>query len=135
MAAATHGETQSEVLGGGDGSRRFQRFTLKQKPLTYVAAPTASGARSTLEVRVDGIRWDEVPSLYRPRPDARVYVTRLDDEGRVTVQFGDGIHGARLPTGQENVRGHLPRRHRPRRPGRRRADQPAPHAARSACRA
>ena len=104
VARATHGETKAEVLGAGDGSRRFQRFELKQKPLTHVAARTASGARSTLEVRVDGIRWDEVPSLYQAAPDARVYVTRLDDEGRVTVQFGDGIHGSRLPTGLENVR-------------------------------
>jgi predicted phage baseplate assembly protein len=104
VARATHGETRAEVLGSGDGSRRFQRFELKQRPLTYVAAPTASGARTTLEVRVDGIRWDEVPSLYQAAPDARVYITRLDDDGRVTVQFGDGVHGARLPTGQENVR-------------------------------
>ena len=103
VALATHGETKVEVLGSGDGSRRFQRFELKQKPLTYVAAQTASGARSTLEVRVDGIRWDEVPSLYQAAPDARVYVTRLADDGRVTVQFGDGIHGSRLPTGLENV--------------------------------
>ena len=104
VARATHGETKAEVLGAGDGSRRFQRFELKQKPLTYVAAQTASGARSTLEVRVDGIRWEEVPSLYQAAPDARVYVTRLDDEGKVTVQLGDGIHGSRLPTGLENVR-------------------------------
>ena len=27
-----------------------------------------------------------------------------DDDGRTTVQFGDGISGARLPTGVENVR-------------------------------
>ena len=29
---------------------------------------------------------------------------RHDDDGRTTVQFGDGINGARLPTGQNNVR-------------------------------
>jgi predicted phage baseplate assembly protein len=34
----------------------------------------------------------------------RVYTTRIDDDGSTVVQFGDGVHGARLPTGQENVR-------------------------------
>lgn len=104
VARATHGETRAELLGGGDGSQPFQRFTLKQKPLTYVAAPTPSGARSTLAVRVDGVRWDEVPSLYLAAPGDRVYVTRLADDGTATVEFGDGrLHGARLPTGAQNV--------------------------------
>src|SRR6185295_6720744 len=30
-------------------------------------------------------------------------VTRIADDGTVTVQFGDGITGARVPTGTENV--------------------------------
>ncbi len=104
VARATHGETQKdEVLGSGDGSRRFQRFTLKKKPLTYVSAATASGAESTLDVRVGGVLWEEVPSLYQLGAGRRAYLTRLADDGTVTVQFGDGINGARLPTGTENV--------------------------------
>jgi hypothetical protein len=104
VARATHGKTVArEVLGGGDGSASFQRFVLKQKPLTHVSAATASGAESTLEVRVDGVRWDAVPSLHARPSDARVYVTRLADDGTATVQFGDGRSGVRLPTGVENV--------------------------------
>jgi len=104
VAHATHGETRAEILGGGDGSQPFQRFALKQKPLTYVAAPTPSGGRSTLEVRVDGVRWDEVPSLYQAAAGDRVYVTRLADDGTATVELGDGsLHGARAPTGAQNV--------------------------------
>jgi hypothetical protein len=30
-------------------------------------------------------------------------VTQLDDDGKTTVIFGDGVQGARLPTGQANV--------------------------------
>jgi predicted phage baseplate assembly protein len=37
-------------------------------------------------------------------PEDRVYVVRIDDDSRATVIFGDGERGARLPTGQENVR-------------------------------
>jgi hypothetical protein len=103
VASATHGETKAEVLGSGDGSQRFQRFTLKQKPLTYVSATTPSGTKSTLEVRVNGVLWDEVRSLYQLPPEERAYVIRGADSGDSTVQFGDGINGARLPTGSENV--------------------------------
>jgi len=103
VARATHGETRTEVLGSGDGAQAFQKLSLKEKPLTYVSAPTPSGAQSTLEVRVNDILWDEAPSFYGLPPDRRAYVTRLADKGQVTVQFGDGVTGARLPTGQENV--------------------------------
>jgi len=104
VARATHGKrADSEVLGSGDGSASFQRFSLAQTPLTHVSAATASGTESTLEVRVGDVRWTEVPSLYRQPPDARVYITRRADDGTTSVVFGDGRSGARLPTAQENV--------------------------------
>ncbi len=103
VARATHGKTVAQVLGSGDGSVPFQRFTLAHVPLTHVSAATASGTASTLDVRVDGVLWTEASSLYRQPADARVYTTRRADDGTVTVQFGDGISGARLPTGVENV--------------------------------
>lgn len=103
VAAATHGESVAEVLGNGDASAPFQRFKLKQSPVTYVAAPP-SGARSTLEVFVNDLKWHEVDTLYGRGPRDRVYVARVDDDGATTVQFGDGANGARLPTGSENVR-------------------------------
>ncbi len=105
VARATHGETiVDEVLGSGDGAAVFQSFTLSKTPLTYVSAATASGSASTLAVRVNDVLWEEVPTLYQTDPDARIYVTRLADGGTVTVLFGDGKNGARLPTGVENVR-------------------------------
>lgn len=104
VAGATHGESVEEALGSGDASVPFQAFSLRQPPLTHTAAPTPSGASSTLEVRVDGLLWDEVPAFYGRGADERVYTTRTDDEGRTTVQFGNGRTGARPPTGQENVR-------------------------------
>lgn len=103
VAAATHGETKREVLGAGDAAKRFQRFRLRQKPLTYTAAAVPEGGESTLELRVNGVLWHESPDLYRLGPKDRQYVLRRDDEGNTTVLFGDGTHGARLPSGSENV--------------------------------
>jgi predicted phage baseplate assembly protein len=103
VADSTHGASKQEVLGGGDASQPYQSFRLHQPPLTYVSAPTATGAETTLRVYVDGVQWHEVPALFGQGPNDRVYITRLDDKGGTTVEFGDGRTGARLPTGSENV--------------------------------
>jgi hypothetical protein len=103
VALATHGETVMDVLGGGDASKPFQAFTLRQPPLTYTGAATPSGTQTTLSVRVNGLLWHEVSAFYGHGPEERIYVTRTDDDGQTTVRFGDGITGARLPTGQDNV--------------------------------
>jgi hypothetical protein len=104
VAAATHGETVKELLGSGDATVPYQRFTLRQPPLTHVTAETPTGSASTLSVFVNDVLWREVPFFYGHGPTERIYVTRRDDSGVSTIQFGDGITGARLPTGQNNVR-------------------------------
>jgi hypothetical protein len=104
VAAATHGESVKEPLGSGDAAVPYQQFALRQPPLTYVAAETPSGSASTLKVYVNEVLWEEVPFFYGHGPTERIYITRRDDEGRTTIRFGDGITGARLPTGQNNVR-------------------------------
>lgn len=104
LAPATHGEAVSEVAGSGDASIPNQRFALKQAPLTYVSASTSSGRASTLQVRIDGQLWSEVPSLFERGPNEHVYALRQDDEQRTIVQFGDGVEAARLPSGRDNLR-------------------------------
>jgi predicted phage baseplate assembly protein len=104
VAHATHGETVSEILGSGDAGQRYQQFILRQPPLTYVSAATASGAASTLELRVNDLLWHEAPTLFGHDPQDHIYVTRTGDDGKTTVEFGDGVTGARLPSGQDNVR-------------------------------
>ena len=100
VARATHGETRREVLGSGDPSTPFARYPLKQPPLTYLPAPTAAGARATLDVFVDSVRWHQADSLLDIGPDDRRYVIDTDDEGNSAVVFG----AARPPTGIENLR-------------------------------
>jgi predicted phage baseplate assembly protein len=104
VVKATHGETRNETLGGGDASKPLQQFALKQPPLTFVSASNPAGVDSTLVVRVNDVQWQETESLAGALPAERKFVTRTDDDGKTTVVFGNGKNGARLPTGQENVK-------------------------------
>jgi baseplate J-like protein len=101
VALATHGATVKEVLGSGNASQTNQSFTLKRPPLTYVSAPTSSGTASTLQIRVNGLEWEESPTLYGLTASDQKYIVRLADDGTPTVTFGDPA--ARLKTGQQNV--------------------------------
>ena len=104
VARATHGESVQDVLGAGDASASFQKFVLKQPPLTYVSASNANGAASTLEVRVNDLLWHETPTLFGKGPKDHVFISRRDDSGHTSIEFGDGFTGSRLPSGQMNVR-------------------------------
>ena len=104
IVEATHGETVSEeVLGSGDSAIANQRFELQKPPLTYISAPTVSGIESTLTVYVNDVAWERASSLYALDKLAPGYIIRIEDDGTTKVIFGDGEHGLRLPSGQENV--------------------------------
>ncbi len=81
----------------------MQQFSLSKAPLTYVPALTPTGEASTLQVRVNNILWHEVDSLDDTQPSDRVYITQTNNQDTVTITFGNGTNGARLPTGAENV--------------------------------
>jgi predicted phage baseplate assembly protein len=104
VVKATNGETRREVLGSGDASVPFQSFPLKQSPLTYLPAATASGAESTLQIYVNDVEWHEVDSPVGIAPYDRRFFTKTADDDTTTVVFGNGVTGARLPTGNANVR-------------------------------
>jgi hypothetical protein len=101
---ATNGDTVQEILGSGNAATDPLQFTLKQSPLTYVSAPSASGAQSTLQVWVNNLRWGEVPNLLTSGPADRAFVTAVNAGGGTVVTFGDGVHGGRPPTGTSNIR-------------------------------
>ena len=103
VAPATHGETVQEVLGSGDASQAFQTVTLGQPPLTYVSSDGPSGAASTLEVSVNNVPWSEAPSFFGHGPNDRIFISHTGDDGRTTVEFGDGVVGARPATASENI--------------------------------
>ena len=104
VALASHGETVTQLLGAGSAATPFQRFELKQLPLTYRAAATELGAAGELTVRIDDIAWQQRDTLYGAGRKDRVFTLQTDEQGRTFVQFGDGARGARLPSGINNVR-------------------------------
>ena len=113
VAAASHGaKVRGEVLGRGDAALANQQLELRRPPLTWL--PGAAGATSTLRLRVAGVEWQPVSTFFDLGPNDHAYtLTRVvaDDPGpgttapptRTIVTFGDGVRGARLPTGVENV--------------------------------
>lgn len=103
VALATHGETEAQPIGHGNGMIGGQTFALPARPLTFVGAPTPSGVAPALEIRVDGLLWRQVPSLRDAGPLDPVYALRHQEDGTTLVQFGDGANGRRLPTGTNNV--------------------------------
>jgi hypothetical protein len=103
VARATHGETRQEVLGSADAASSFQQLALRQAPLTYTPAATPTGGVDTLQIRINDILWDEIPTLYGLGPRDRVFTARAGADGKALVQFGDGTTGAQPPRGVENI--------------------------------
>src|SRR5262249_37766363 len=62
-----------------------------------------TGRQSSLEVQVNGVKWNEVQTLYQQPSSAPVFATTQQSEN-AAVLFGDGVEGATLPTGQNNIR-------------------------------
>jgi uncharacterized phage protein gp47/JayE len=107
IAEVTQGETvRNEILGSGDGTA-FQSYQLKKSPLTYEPSTdpeSVVAVQSTLLVTVNGSRWLEQPSLVDDAPHDQVFTTTSDAAAQTTVLFGDGINGARPPSGINNIR-------------------------------
>jgi predicted phage baseplate assembly protein len=105
VALATHGETESrEILGSGDASTAYQSFQIRKSPVTFApSADAPGGVASTLQVKVGGVLWDRVNTLYGRGGEDQVYTAHVDDEGEMTIRFGDGAAGRRLPSGRDNV--------------------------------
>ncbi|CCG04026.1 hypothetical protein [Blastococcus saxobsidens] len=102
VAAATEGAGVGQILGSGDARVPGQWFVLNHRPLTWLA--TDAGLDAALEVRVEDVVWHRRETLFGAGPGERVHVLETSDEGTTVVRFGDGVEGARLPTGQANVR-------------------------------
>ncbi|MGC2620730.1 MAG: putative baseplate assembly protein [Acidobacteriaceae bacterium] len=106
VALATAGASVTEIMGNGATATPNQSFTLRQSPLTYVQASTPNGRQSTLMVRASGVEWSEVPTLYGQLATAQVYAIENESDGTSDVTFGDGVEGATLPSGQNNIIGY-----------------------------
>jgi hypothetical protein len=105
IVLASHGETvKDEVLGSGDASAIHQEFTLRKGLISYVPSPLSpNGVKSTLNVIVNDIQWQERDDFLKSSPNDHHYVTSLNESGSIKITFGDGIRGSTLPTGVDNV--------------------------------
>jgi predicted phage baseplate assembly protein len=104
VALATHGETiANEIVGDGDASKTYQSFYLKKSPVTFVhQAGAPNGAGDTLKLLISNVYWSEVRELYGYSSTDRVFTTSIDSNG-LLVQLGDGVTGARAPSGKSNI--------------------------------
>ncbi|WP_298890038.1 hypothetical protein [uncultured Serinicoccus sp.] len=104
VVLATHGETVEQALGSGDGRIEFPAVALRRAPLTHVRSTTdPTGASPELTVWVEGVAWSPVESLLVAGRSDQAHTIRQAEDGTTSVTFGNGTHGARLPTGVENV--------------------------------
>jgi hypothetical protein len=104
VVPATQGDTVTgEVLGTGDGASSNAAFVLRQEPLTYLPPGPEGGSGSTLEVRVNGLTWEEAPVLAGLPRSRRAYMLRRAFDGNTRIIFGDGRSGARLPRGTNQI--------------------------------
>ena len=91
----------AETLGTGNAAIANQAFALSKSPLTYLAR--GSGWVSTLQIAVGATYWTEVSSVYGQAPTDQIFTVTQQSDGSSVVRFGDGVEGARLPTGSPVV--------------------------------
>jgi hypothetical protein len=67
-----------------------------------VASESHLGSRrrgADIGIAIDGQGWQRVASLDESGPDDPHYVVTVGEDGSTVVEFGDGIHGRRPPSG------------------------------------
>jgi hypothetical protein len=102
----THGETQPEkIVGNGDASKKNQSFELTSNSISWVAdAGFSTGVRADLSLLVGQRQWQQVEDLSLSAAEDHHYKVRVNEDTMLSVCFGDGRHGRRLPSGVDNVR-------------------------------
>jgi hypothetical protein len=104
VVKSSHGETVSEVPGSGDASKAGQKFACARASMTFTPAATTAGVEGSEVVRVNGVQHTRVDSLLDADGATRAYQLEVARDGSASLTFGDGTHGARLPSGSQNVR-------------------------------
>ncbi|WP_419813184.1 hypothetical protein [Bacterioplanoides sp.] len=106
VVRAGHGVAREvKVLGSGNAAALNQRFVLEVDDVAFVAdAAMPKGVRADIEVQVGSRTWTQVATLRDSRPSDAHYQLRMTEDKFLDIQFGDGVNGRRLPTGNNNVR-------------------------------
>lgn len=94
---AVHGETVTEEeIGVSDGSASMS-FDMDRFPIAI-----SPNSTEPVEIFVSGQKWSLVESFIDTEFDSQVFRLQIDEDGRGTVIFGDGVNGA-IPLSGEVV--------------------------------
>ena len=80
----------------------FLEFGTAEGPM-YVSERGVSPSPILVKVKVGNVRWNEARTLEGINSNERVYTAVTTTEGGLEVRFGDGVEGARLPSGADNI--------------------------------
>ena len=83
------------ILGSSNLESKSQKFKLPEE----ISASNLQGVVITVNKK----RWRLVDTLKNSTQRDRHYIVQRDENSMVYIQFGDGINGARLPSGKDNV--------------------------------
>ncbi|MBL4658864.1 MAG: hypothetical protein JKY19_00780 [Alcanivoracaceae bacterium] len=103
---ASHGENQPQViLGNGDASQTGQNFKLASDHISWLNDPSFNtGVRADTLLIVGNRYWQQVENLSNSGAEDHHYQIKIDEDNKLSVHFGDGRHGRKLPTGIDNIR-------------------------------
>ncbi|WP_437729241.1 baseplate J/gp47 family protein [Sorangium sp. So ce861] len=108
LVDVVQGNAERAVLGSGDGGTRGLRLPVYNRaPLLHVVTEGSTDPEPSITVLVDGQAWSRVADLDTAGPRDRVWRLDLETDGSAFVTFGDGIHGAVPPAGNNNIEGVL----------------------------
>lgn len=104
VVAITQGKTINEtVLGSGRGEVFYQSFEIPQAPLTY-QRQGREGIQGAIDLRVNDLPWCQKSDFLYSKTEDRHFIIETDYAGKSRIVFGDGLNGACLPTGKDNVK-------------------------------
>jgi hypothetical protein len=103
---ASHGETQAQViLGSGDASQTGQHFKLQSDQVSWLNDSSFNtGVRADVLLAVGNRYWQQVENLSLSVAEDHHYQIKIDEDNKLSIHFGDGRHGRKLPTGIDNIR-------------------------------
>ena len=106
VVSASHGETQpQQILGNGDASQTQQKFKLQSDNISWISDPNFNtGVRADIMLIVGSRYWQQVENLSNSGGEDHHYQIKVDEDNKLSIHFGDGRHGRKLPTGIDNIR-------------------------------
>ena len=92
-------------MGNGDASQTGQNFKLQSDHISWLNDPSFNtGVRADTMLIVGNRYWQQVENLSNSGAEDHHYQIKIDEDNKLSVHFGDGRHGRKLPTGIDNIR-------------------------------